>query len=166
MKKMKCLTLVLALALALLLSAVSVCRAGILEPQGPGQIGRPAVVLFDGTAMHRDRSADSEAVKTLRFGALIIAADEKDGWAECILSDSVDEDLAGWVDPGCLLIDPAWYMTDQATPVYAWNDTAAPQIVLLDKDTLLPILKNDGEWIVVSLPGAAGWIHIGGESSL
>ena len=35
----------------------------------------------------------------------------------------------------------------------------APKVALLDKDTLLPILKDDGEWLVVSLRGATGWIH-------
>ena len=58
-----------------------------------------------------------------------------------------------------LAIDPAWYRTDKATPVYAWNDTAAPKVGLLDKDTVLPILKDDGGWIVVGLRGASGWIQ-------
>ncbi len=50
-------------------------------------------------------------------------------------------------------------MTEKKTPVYAWNDTAAPKVALLDADTSLPILKEVGEWYVVSLRGAAGWIH-------
>ena len=35
----------------------------------------------------------------------------------------------------------------------------APKIALLDEDPRLPILKEEGDWYVVSLRGAAGWIH-------
>ena len=58
-----------------------------------------------------------------------------------------------------IVIDPAWYRTDASTPVYAWNDTSAPKVALLDRDTLLPVLKDNGDWIVVSLRGATGWIR-------
>ena len=58
-----------------------------------------------------------------------------------------------------LAIDPAWFKADSATPVYAWNDTSALKVGLLDKDTVLPILKDDGGWIVVGLRGASGWIQ-------
>ena len=57
-----------------------------------------------------------------------------------------------------LAIDPAWYRTEEKTPVYAWNDTSAPRVALLDENTTLPILKTEGNWLVVSLRGAAGWI--------
>ena len=51
-----------------------------------------------------------------------------------------------------------WYKTAESTPVYAWNDTEAPKVALLDAGTVLPILRDDGDWIVVGLRGAAGWI--------
>lgn len=43
--------------------------------------------------------------------------------------------------------------------VYAWNDTAAPKVALLDKNTRLPILKEEGGWYLVSLRSAVGWIQ-------
>ena len=45
------------------------------------------------------------------------------------------------------------------TPVYAWNDTAALKVGLLDPGTTLPILKDTGDWLIVSLRGATGWIR-------
>ena len=57
------------------------------------------------------------------------------------------------------MINPAWYVTEKSTAVYAWNDVNAPKVALLDKDTVLPILKDDGDWLVVSLRGASGWIR-------
>ena len=65
----------------------------------------------------------------------------------------------GWVNADYIAIDPARYRTEAETPVYAWNDTKAPKIGLLDKDTILPILKEEGDWLIVSLRGAVGWIR-------
>ena len=81
------------------------------------------------------------------------------GWAQVILSDDVDAEPAGWVNAEYIIIDPAWYRTDETTAVYAWDDTSAPKVALLDPGTKLPILKEEGKWVVVSLRGAAGWIR-------
>lgn len=43
--------------------------------------------------------------------------------------------------------------------VYAWDDKMAPKVALLEKDTTLPVLKEEEEWLIVSLRGAVGWIH-------
>ena len=62
-----------------------------------------------------------------------------------------------------LVVDPAWYRTDDKTPVYAWNDHVAPKVALLDPGITMPILKQEGEWVLVSLRGAVGWIHLTGS---
>ena len=147
------------LALAVFGNAVSVCRAEIIPPYGPGQIGLQAVVLCESLTVRQERSASSKAVKTLRYGDLIIVQEWWDGWADCFLSDTVDAGPAGWVNSDYIAIDPAWYRTDERTPVYAWNDTMAPKVALLNKGTTLPILKEQGDWLIVSLRGAAGWIY-------
>ena len=71
----------------------------------------------------------------------------------------MDDGPAGWVNADYLAIDPAWYRTEALTPVYAWNERTAPKVALLDTNTLLPILRQEGPWLVVSLRGAAGWIY-------
>ena len=71
----------------------------------------------------------------------------------------MDAGPEGWVKTDYIVIDPAWYRADSATPVYAWNDTSALKVGLLDSGTILPVLKEEGEWIVVGLRGASGWIH-------
>ena len=50
-------------------------------------------------------------------------------------------------------------MTEKETAVYTWNDTAACKVALLDKNTRLPVLKEEGDWYVISLRAAVGWIH-------
>ena len=152
-----------AAALALLILAagsVAAVRAEILPPYGEGQIGLQAVVLCESMTVRGKPAADSAAVQALRYGDRIIVCRQEDGWAECFLSDDVDAGPAGWVNSGYIAVDPAWFRTDEATPVFAWNDEAAPRVALLDKDVTLPVLKDEGEWLVVSLRGAAGWIHL------
>ena len=33
--------------------------------------------------------------------------------------------------------------------------------MILDPETYLPILKQDGDWLIVSMRGAVGWIYTG-----
>ena len=150
--------LILLLAALLPISAAGVCSAEILPARGEGQIGYQAVVLCESLTVRRDRSSGSEAVKTLCFGDTFIMQQCRNGWADCFLSDACDAGSAGWVNADYILIDPAWYRTDEATPVFAWNDTTASKVALLEKGTVLPIVKDEGEWLIVSLRGAVGWI--------
>ena len=150
--------MILTLAVVILGSFAAV-RAEIIPPQGEGQIGLQAVVLCESLTVRAAPARDAAAVRTLPYGAVIAVQEQTDGWAECFVSDAVDAGPSGWVSTDYIAVDPAWYRTVAATPVYAWNDTAAPKVALLDRDTTLPILKEDGEWLVVSLRGAAGWIR-------
>ena len=170
---MKKITLLSALLIAaLLLTGLSNVSAEIIPPHGEGQIGLQAAVLCEKLTLREKPNASSRALKSLQYRDLIIVTEQKDGWARCVLGDSEDA-LSGWVNSEYIVIDPAWYRTEEKTPVYAWNDTAAPKVamleantVLLDKDTYLPILKDEGDWLIVSLRGATGWIHVEGRSDL
>ena len=157
MKKLLRLTALAALVLAL--GSAGTVHAEILPPHGEGQIGLEAVVLCEELTVRQQPSASSKAVMTLSYGDAIIVQPETGGWAACFLSDSVDGGRAGWVNENYLAIDPAWFRTEEKTPVYAWGDEFAPRVALLDADTTLPILKAEGDWLVVSLRGASGWIQ-------
>lgn len=147
-------------ALILLIGCMGFAQAEIIPPQGEGQIGIQAVVLYDGLPVYKEADAASKEVNTLHFGDIIILQQQQeDGWAVCFLSDAEGTGPAGWVNTAYLAVDTAWYFTDAETPVYAWNDTAAPQLTLLDASTILPVLKVEDDWLVVSLPGMVGWIH-------
>ena len=147
-------------ALVLTLGCAAVARAEILPPHGLGQIGYTAVILCEELTVRERPSASARVVQTLKYGThMMVDKPPTDGWALCYLTDDVDGEPAGWVNADYIFIDPAWYRTDKNTPVYAWNDTVAPRIALLGKNTTLPILKEEGEWLVVSLRGATGWIR-------
>ena len=147
------------LTLMVMLAAAVAVQAEIIPPYGEGQIGLSAVVLCESLTVRKDPKADSAAVGTLENGKRFIVMKQENGWAECCVSDDVDAGPIGWVKSDYIVVDPAWYRTTASTPVYAWNDVTAPKVALLDKDTTLPILKDDGEWLVVSLRGATGWIR-------
>ncbi|MBR4234552.1 MAG: SH3 domain-containing protein [Clostridia bacterium] len=163
MKKLISLTLLA--AMLLMLGSIGTVHAEIIPAHGFGQIGLQAVVLCSELTLREKPSASSKALQTLNYRDLIIVVEQQDGWARCVLGDSEDA-ASGWVNSEYIVIDPAWYRTEGKTYVYAWNDTSAPKVAmldanteLLDPETYLAILKDEGEWLVVSLRGAAGWIH-------
>ena len=135
-----------------------VCCASIIPSQGPGQIGYSSVVLCDSLSLRNAPSFDSSVVQTLTSSDRIIVMNQENGWAHVVLGDSEDSP-SGWVKADYIAVDPAWYRTDTETPVYAWNDTSAPKVGLMDAGTTLPILRDDGDWLIVGLRGAAGWIN-------
>ena len=145
-------------SMVLLFTYMANSQATILPPRGEGQIGYEAVVLCESLTVRKERSAGSRAVKTLHYGDTFSVQDNLGGWASCFTSDDVDAGQTGWVNSDYIIVDPAWYRTDEATPVYAWNDQKAPKVAQLSKGTVLPILKDEGEWLIVSLRGATGWI--------
>ena len=151
--------LIILTAAILTLGCVFAACAEILPPAGEGQIGLQAVVLCESLSVREKPAADSKAVKTLPYGTRFSVQHTSDGWADCFVSDDVDAGLTGYVNADYIIIDPAWYRTDAKTTVYAWNDVSAPKIALLDKDVMLPILKEEGDWLIVSLRGATGWIR-------
>jgi len=154
----KTVKLAILMALVLMIGSVGVVHAEIIPPYGEGQIGYQAEVLCEELTMRKEADASSKAVKTLKYGSLILVDKQVGGWAYCLDSDSEDAN-AGWVNAEYIVIDPAHYRTETKKPVYAWDDTQAPKVALLSANTTLPILKEEGDWLLVSLRGAVGWIR-------
>ena len=146
------------LIMTVVFGSIGFVQAEVISAYGQGQIGLQAVVLCEELTLRESASSSAKAVKTLKYGSRIIVTKQTNGWAYCVLGDS-ENSPAGWVNSDYIVIDPAWYRTDAKTSVYAWSSTAAPKVALLDKNITLPILKIEGDWILVSLRGAAGWIH-------
>ena len=112
---------ILALMLIVFGSFVTV-QAEVLAPYGEGQIGLQAVVLCDSLTVREQPSVNTRAVRILHSEDRIIVTKQEDGWAQICISDAVDAGPEGWVKTDYIVIDPAWYRADSATPVYAWND--------------------------------------------
>ena len=154
-------------ALVLAAGCAAAACAEIIPPYEPGQqIGYPAVVLCEKLTLRENPDISSRTVKTLSYGdqPIVVGADRpqgaerKNGFVYCALGDSIDSPC-GWINADYIVINPAWYVTEGETPVYAWDDASAPRVALLDGGTRLPILKEGENWYLVSLRGAAGWIR-------
>lgn len=158
MKKIAWLSLLL--AMILVLGSFSAANAQILPPSGEGQIGLRGVILCEELSLREKAGNSAKLIKTLKYGDLIIVTEQKNGWARVVLGDAEDSP-SGWVNADYIAVDPYWYVTDAKTAVYAWGDTTAPRVALLDKGVTLPILLQEGDWVVVSLRGASGWIYTG-----
>lgn len=151
----------LVIALISLLLVFASAQATILPAEGvqqgflsfTGLEGRRAVVLCETLSVCDQR--EGKKIATLQFGDPFIVTESWDGWATCYAADG---SLTGWVRSDYIMIDPAYYVTDDDTPVYAWGNTLAPRVALLEKGVTLPILLDREDWVVVSLRGAAGWI--------
>ncbi len=165
MKKYSWLTILT--VLVLILGCIGTACAEIIPPCEPGQqIGYPAVVLCETLTLREKPNTSAKTVKTLNYGDLpiVVGADlpegpkEENGFVYCTLGDSEDSPC-GWINSDYIFINPAWYVTEKKVTVYAWDDISAPKIALLDKDSRLPILKEEEDWYLVSLRGAVGWIQ-------
>ena len=144
------------LAMLFLLSAVT-AGAEVIPAFGVGQIGYEAVVLCQSLTVRESWSTSSKGVKTLKAGDVFSTQSYTDGFLDCFPTENGGR--AGWVKADYVIVDPAWYKTDDSTAVRAWNNDSAYQIALLDRGERYPILKTEGEWLCIGLRGAAGWIH-------
>lgn len=156
--------------LLLVMLPLTAAHASILAPEGvdagfyswTGIACTPAVVLCENLSVYDARGDQGgRKVDTLHYtGQTIPVIESWDGYAHIYYSDG---SKTGWVHSEYLLMDPAWYVCDQGTPVYACPETTAPRVGYLAAGTELPIISeyNDGrrEWVCVSLRGASGWIR-------
>ena len=143
-------------ALALCL-ACACARGEILPPEGPGMLGTPAVVLCRELAVRQDMVDSAPEVKILNGGDVFYYQYAAEGWYDCWLSAS--EGRCGYVRGDCVLSDPAWYVAEKDVLVYAWNDAAANRLAQMKKGEKLPIIRQEGAWLLLSLGGGAGWVN-------
>ena len=138
--------------------------AVILEPKGvnlefklfAGVEAREAVVLCRSLSGHEEADAASRKIKTLSAGNTFLTWEREPGWQNCYYAEGEDP---VWVRDYYVIEDPAYYVTDGQTAVYAYESLNAPRVALLGRNEELPILLETEDWCVVSLRGAAGWIR-------
>jgi len=144
-----CLFLVLSLI-------VTVAFGEIIHPIGAGQLGFDAVVISKTVSVRPTQNANAKAVKKLNYGDHLAVMSLGNGWCECYLSET--EGLSGYVLEDYILIDPAYLTTEESTPVYAWQARNAKKVGLLGRGETYPIIRMEGDWLLISLRGAAGWV--------
>lgn len=150
--------------LVILVMIAGSASASIMEPKGidlsfklfSGIEAKRAVVLCRSLSAHTDSNASSRKATTLSVGNTFLTWESQGEWINCYYSDGRD---AAWVRNYYVIEDPAYYVTDGQTAVYAYADTTAPRVALLGRNEELPIIMETDQWCVVSLRGASGWIR-------
>jgi len=146
-------------AICLFVILVLFCTAAfgeVTHPMGPGQLGFDAVVISKNVSVRPTQNANAKAVSKLNYGDHLAVMSLGNGWCECYLSET--EGLSGYVLEDYILIDPAYVTTEDPTPVYAWQAQNAKRVGLLGRGETYPIIRMEGNWFLISLRGAAGWI--------
>jgi hypothetical protein len=152
---MKTNKIVICLAFALVMLC-AVASAEVTHPLGPGQLGFDAVVISKTISIRPTQNANAKAVRKLNYGDHFAVMSLGNGWCECYLSEI--DGLTGYALEDYLLIDPAYITTEESTPVYAWQAQNAKRVGLLGRGETYPIIRMEGDWLLISLRGAAGWI--------
>ena len=144
---------------AVVMALVFCATAGaeIIHPVGAGQMGFDAVVLSKNVSVRPTQNANAKAVKRLNYGDRMAVMPVENGWCEVYLSET--EGLSGYVLESYILIDPAYITIEESTPVYAWKATNAKRVGLISKGETYPIIRMEGNWLLISLRGAAGWMQ-------
>nr|AHF26164.1 hypothetical protein [uncultured bacterium Contigcl_1774] len=130
--------------------------AEITHPAGAGQMGYDAVVISKNVSVRPTTNANATALKRLSYGDHMAVMSVGNGWCEVYLSET--EGLSGYVLEDYILIDPAYITIEESTPVYAWQATNAKRVGLISKGETYPIIRMEGNWLLISLRGAAGWM--------
>ena len=141
---------------AALLMVSALALGEITHPLGPGQMGYDAVVISKNVSIRPTQNANAKAVTRLNYGDHMPVMPLGNGWCECFLSET--EGLTGYVLEAYILLDPPYITTEESTPVYAWQSTRAKRVGLLGRGETYPIIRMEGNWMLISLRGAAGWI--------
>jgi len=145
------------ICLFLVLSLISAAALGeIRQPMGPGQLGFDAVIISKSISVRPSQNANAKAVKKMNYGEHMAVMSLGNGWCECYLSET--EGVSGYVLEDYILIDPAYITTEESTPVYAWQAQNAKRVGLLGRGETFPIIRMEGDWLLISLRGAAGWV--------
>lgn len=161
----KLLTTLLILALFVASASATILPASGIDEDFKAFTGMeciPAVVLCESLSILDARGDQGgRKVDTLSYGQKVPVIESWDGYAKISYCDATK---TGWVRSDYLLMDPAWYVCDDDTQVYAYPEVMSPRVALLDEGTQLPILTqwDSGSierWVCVSLRGAAGWIR-------
>lgn len=145
------------ICLLLILSLISTVAAGeVSHPMGPGQLGFDAVIISKNISIRPTQNANAKAVMKKNYGEHMAVMSLGNGWCECYLSET--EGVSGYVLEDYILIDPAYITTEESTPVYAWQSQNAKKVGLLGRGETFPIIRMEGDWLLISLRGAAGWV--------
>ncbi|MDM5227776.1 C40 family peptidase [Cytobacillus sp. NJ13] len=101
------------------------------------------------------------------YGEEVIVLEEKDGWVHVVVpsqpSSKDERGYPGWVPKAQLTKNEDWKLDSRKTAVIQkkkatlYSNDREPELVL-SYQTILPVLKEEADWIQVQIPEGAGYL--------
>jgi hypothetical protein len=119
--------------------------------------GWNCVVLCEELTAREGPSFEAAKAATIYYGDEFVSTKQEGEWRNIrVLRDG---SKFHWLRAEYVLVDPAYYVTERETPVYAYDGTDSPRVALLGAGERLPIIKETDSGYIVSLRGASGFIR-------
>ena len=83
-------------------------------------------------------------------------AEDNDEWYDATYM--ADVHASGYVKIAYVLLEPYWFESDAATPIYAYPSEDAERVALMPRGKRVAVIRETDDYYVVSLRGAAGFI--------
>ena len=114
-------------------------------------------VLCQTLSVRQEPDSSASIILTLQYSDICQIIEESDLWYRVVYTVN-SQNVTGWVKKDYVLTDFRYFSADQETPVYAYPDTSAKRIALLEEGESYPIITEWGDYFVISLRGASGFI--------
>ena len=118
----------------------------------------PGFVLCQSLTVRESASASAWAVHTLVYGETVDILAQDGVWTQVLAGEGAQR-VTGWVRGEYLLADPAMYVSEGETAVYAYPGEDAPRVGLLADGETHPVIARLSGYTVISLRGASGFVR-------
>lgn len=120
----------------------------------------PGVVISQNVSLRESPSTGAKRLASIPNGSIFDLLDEQDGWYRVDYWDGKTAlPLEGWVLVDFVVRDPSFITTTESTFVYAVPDRSAKKVAQLTSGTQLVIIAEWGDFWVVNLRSASGFIY-------
>ena len=116
-------------------------------------------MLCNTLTLRSEPSDSAPAICTLDYGAKLYVgfpAEDNDEWYDATYM--ADVHASGYVKIAYVLLEPYWFESDAATPIYAYPSEDAERVALMPRGKRVAVIRETDDYYVVSLRGAAGFI--------
>lgn len=120
----------------------------------------PGVVISQNVSLRESPSTGATRITSIPNGSVLDLLDEQSGWYYVAYYDGVNVNpLEGWVVVDFIVRDPSFVTTTKSTYVYAMPSLDSKKVGQLISGTQLVVIGEYGDFWVVNLRSASGFIH-------
>lgn len=116
-------------------------------------------VLCEDLTIRESAYSYAKAIATIGYGEYCDVMHEEGNWCYISYFDIQNTHVEGWVRSEYVLVNPAYFTPVTETPVYAYPSKAAKRVGLIDNELIYPIIEEYGNYYVISLRGASGFVE-------